>query len=116
MDREKWNNWNITWLIFSIPTQYPSYYAHVPFLFLLIGSCASVDSYRIGDYSVNITSQSRVNEEYQKVCVLNCSRTVKGFVNYHKKEMWSMANTPVIMHEIRHIVEGHYHKKQAFVE
>ncbi len=88
----------------------------IPLIILLLSSCAGIDTYKVGDYSVNITSKSRVNEEYQKVCILNCVRTVKGFVNYHKKEMWSVASTPVIMHEIKHIVEGNYHEKHASLE
>ena len=90
----------------------------IPFLFLLISSCASVEveSYTVGDYSVTITSLSRVNEEYQKVCILNCSKKVKGFVNHNKMEMWSVENTKVVMHEIKHIVEGHFHSKQNYLE
>ena len=85
----------------------------VPVILLFLCSCASLDQYQVGEYSVFITSRQKVNEEYQKVCVFNCSRTVKGFVNYEKKEMWSVQNLQVVMHEFKHIVEGHFHEKQV---
>jgi hypothetical protein len=87
-----------------------------PLLFLLFGSCSTVETYRVGDYSVHIAPHSRVNEEYQKVCIFNCSRTVKGFVNYKEKEMWSVANTEVVIHEVKHIVEGNFHEKEIYTD
>ncbi len=36
--------------------------------------------------------------------MLNCDRKVKGFVNYHKREMWSVDDMDVIMHEFGHII------------
>ena len=86
-----------------------------PILFLLLASCAGMDSstqkFQVGEYSINIAGAKKVNSEYQKVCSLNCSRLVKGFVNYRTKEMWSIQSMPVVMHEFKHIVEGHYHPK-----
>ncbi len=82
---------------------------------MFIASCASLDSspqtFQVGEYSVNIAGTGKVNSEYQKVCSLNCTRKVKGFVNYRTKEMWSIKDMPVVMHEFKHIVEGHYHPK-----
>lgn len=84
-------------------------------ILIFISSCASMDSslqtFQVGEYSINITGANMVNAEYQKVCSLNCSRSVKGFVNYRTKEMWSIQSMPVVMHEFKHIVEGHYHAK-----
>jgi hypothetical protein len=88
----------------------------LPIIFLCLGPCTTVDSYKIGEYTVNIAPYSKVNEEYQKVCIQNCSMKVKGFVNYNKMEMWSVENTEVVMHEIKHIVEGHFHSKQNFLQ
>ena len=87
----------------------------IPIIILFIASCAGTDSslrsYQVGEYSINIAGAKKVNSEYQKVCSLNCSRLVKGFVNYRTKEMWSIQSMPVVMHEFKHIVEGHYHPK-----
>ena len=84
-------------------------------MLLFLTSCAGMDSslhkYQVGEYSVNLAGSKKVNSEYQKVCSLNCSRAVKGFVNYRTKEMWSIKSMPVVMHEMKHIVEGHYHAK-----
>ncbi len=85
-------------------------------ILLLLNACAGVETYQVGDYSVHITGHSKVNEEYQKVCLFNCSRGVNGFVNYHKREMWSIPDRTVIMHEMKHIVEGHFHEKQASLD
>lgn len=87
----------------------------LPIIFLFITSCTGagsyVETYQVGEYSIFITGGDKVNDEYQKVCSLYCSRSVKGFVNYRTKEMWSIQSLPVVMHEFKHIVEGHYHKK-----
>jgi hypothetical protein len=88
----------------------------IPVILLFLCSCASLDQYQVGEYSVFITSRQKVNEEYQKVCVFNCSRAVQGFVNFEKKEMWSIQNLPVVIHEIKHIVEGHFHEKQVSLQ
>ncbi len=72
---------------------------------------SSLQTYQVGEYSVNIAGAEKVNSEYQKVCSLNCSRLVKGFVNFRTKEMWSIQSVPVVMHEFKHIIEGHYHAK-----
>jgi hypothetical protein len=91
-----------------------------PVILLLFTSCtgmsSSLQTYQVGEYSINLASSSKVNSEYQKVCSLNCSRSVKGFVNYRNKEMWSIQSMPVVMHEIKHIVEGHYHAKTISME
>ena len=70
-----------------------------------------METYQMGEYSVFIAGKTKVNNEYQKVCSLYCSRQVKGFVNYRSKELWSIDDLPVVMHEMKHIVEGHYHEK-----
>jgi hypothetical protein len=65
--------------------------------------------YKIGEYSINITSWDEVNAEYQKVCRSTCNRTVKGFVNYTSKEMWAIPNMRTVLHEVKHIVDGKFH-------
>ncbi|MFQ5451180.1 MAG: hypothetical protein ACE5E9_11165 [Nitrospinaceae bacterium] len=86
-----------------------------PVICLFLGSCAGwdprVETYNVGEYSVFIASQEKVNSEYQKVCILHCSKSVKGFVNFRSREMWAIHSLPVVMHEFRHIVEGQYHER-----
>jgi len=88
----------------------------IPVILLFLCSCASLEQYQVGEYEVFIASRQKVNEEYKKVCVFNCSRTVKGFVNHNKKEMWSVQSLPVVMHEFKHIVEGQFHEKQVSLQ
>jgi len=87
----------------------------IPVILLFIASCTSMDSslqtFQVGEFSINIAGAKKVNAEYQKVCSLNCSRLVKGFVNFRTKEMWSIQSMPVVMHEFKHIAEGHFHEK-----
>ncbi len=86
----------------------------IPIIILFIASCvgmgSSVETYRIGEYSIFIADSHKVNGEYQKVCSLYCSQSVSGFVNYRTKEVWSIKSRPVIMHKFKHILEGQYHK------
>ena len=88
----------------------------IPVILLFLCSCANLEQYQIGEYAVFITSHQKVNEEYQKVCIFNCSRTVKGFVNYNQKEMWSIQSLPVVIHEFKHIIEGQFHEKQVSLQ
>ena len=67
-------------------------------------------TYKIGDYSVTIAPWETVNTEYQKVCRKNCDKSVKGFVNYSTQQVWSIASIPTVLHEVKHIVEGHFHQ------
>lgn len=82
-------------------------------LFLLINSCSTLEVYQIGEYQVHITGHSQVNEEYQKVCLFNCERKVNGFVDFHNKKVWSTPDRTVLLHEMKHIVEGQFHDKHA---
>ncbi len=75
-----------------------------------VEAALSATTYRIGDYSVTIAPWETVNREYQKVCRKNCDKSVKGFVNYSTREVWSIASIPTVLHEVKHIVEGHFHE------
>ena len=68
-----------------------------------------VSSYKVGDFDIHITDWEGVNAQYQKVCSSTCNRTVKGFVNFTAKEMWSTSSIPTIIHEFKHIAEGRFH-------
>ena len=70
---------------------------------------SSIIRYKIGEYSITITDWEEVNAEYQKVCRTTCGRTVKGFMNYSEKKIWSIPNISTVLHEVKHIVDGKFH-------
>jgi hypothetical protein len=66
--------------------------------------------YQVGGFFIYIATWEKVNYEYQKVCKTSCENSVKGFANFTKKEIWSIASFPTLIHEFKHIMEGQFHE------
>ena len=93
----------------------------LPLIFLFIASCTGlgssvqtpVQTYQLGEYSIFIADDARVNDEYQKICSSSCSRLVKGFVNHRTKEMWYIRSMPVVMRKMKQILGSRSYKQTA---
>ncbi len=57
---------------------------------------------------IHIATEQKVNEEYQKD--YNDGVTVLGFYDPIYHEIWSVDSTDILVHEIRHVFEGGYHR------
>ncbi|MFQ5444103.1 MAG: hypothetical protein ACE5EK_05750, partial [Nitrospinales bacterium] len=59
---------------------------------------------------IHIADYQTVNREYHKIP--GVTTPVYGFTNFYKKEVWSVDSTETLLHEFKHILEGHYHPQQ----
>lgn len=82
---------------------------------LFFTACATtgeVTSYKVGDYEVHIADFQTVNSQWYKVPGAAAqwnAKAVNGFINYHKKEIWSIDRASTVIHEFKHMMEGNFH-------
>lgn len=88
-------------------------------LSLLLGACAQTNQstlYKVGEYDVHIADFQTVNQEWKKIpgAVEHWNAPqVNGFINYLKKEIWSIDKISTLIHEFKHLHEGHFHNHEA---
>ena len=93
-------------------------------LAIFLGSCVSttvdtpetqpiIRAFKVKDYTVYITDYKTVNEEWNRLNVVNKhdkKPPVNGFTNFTEKEIWSIDNYSTLIHEFKHMLEGEFHK------
>ena len=77
----------------------------------LFAACAgTVETRQVGEWRIHIADYQTVNREYRKIS--GVTTPVYGFTNFYKKEVWTVDRTETLLHEVKHILEGHYHPQQ----
>jgi len=64
---------------------------------------------------VNIAPLSRIHAEYEKRSG-EYNSSILGFYSYEEHDIWTIDSTDILVHEMRHIFEGGFHRSAEDIE